>query len=67
MFGHLYKHAKWGLVMAEFIEALVFGLVHLTQPHHSLGEALGILLIHFQEDFGSLGYTLSGIIIYGYQ
>jgi len=47
LFGHLYKHAKWGIVAAEFIEALVFGLLHLNQKHHSLGEAFGIFAIIF--------------------
>ncbi len=46
LFGHLFKHAKWGIVLADFIEAFLFGVLHLSQSHNST-QALGVFAVTF--------------------
>lgn len=53
LFGQLFRHAKWGIVLAEFVEALLFGLMHLYQAH-DVPQAIGIFAVTF---FGGLWFA----------
>ncbi|UXE67216.1 MAG: CPBP family intramembrane metalloprotease [Chryseotalea sp. WA131a] len=53
LFGQLFRRAKWGIILAEFVEALLFGLIHLHQAN-DISQALGIFAVTF---FGGLWFA----------
>lgn len=53
LFGQLFRRAKWGIILAEFVEALLFGLIHLHQAN-DIPQALGIFAVTF---FGGLWFA----------
>jgi uncharacterized protein len=53
LFGQLFRRAKWGIILAEFIEALLFGLIHLHQAN-DVSQAIGIFAVTF---FGGLWFA----------